>query len=123
MGIPKHGKDSARSKSSKKYKETGQRLINKAKKAEKLADGKKIKSRKMQKTRLMLLDELIRNTPKSVPFVDERLGVLWGTDKNDPDTLKTAKKKSRHTPTRKPKKEVVKGRVYTKMPYIDLSQE
>ena len=32
MGIPKHGKDSSRTKNSKKYKEGGRRALNKIRK-------------------------------------------------------------------------------------------
>ena len=60
MGVCKH-KDGARTKSSANYKQKGQREINKAKKQERLAEGKKIKSRKTPKTMDMIRDTLIRN--------------------------------------------------------------
>lgn len=40
MGKPKHGKDSARSKKCKRYKDEGRLILNKKKKAEKIAAGK-----------------------------------------------------------------------------------
>lgn len=80
MGKPKHGKDSARTKSSAKYKAEGRRAINKAKKAAKIAAGKKIPSHRMKKTWLMKWDDLIRNTPKSKPYVDANGTVYWGIE-------------------------------------------
>lgn len=89
MGVPKHGKESARSKSCKKYKESGKAAINKAEKAAKIAAGKKIKSRKQYKTGLMKWENLIRNTKKSVPYCDAAKGTVWGKDQN---LVKEAKK-------------------------------
>lgn len=84
MGKPKHGKDSARTKSSAKYKAEGRRIINKQNKAAKIAAGKKIKSHKQPKTVWMLWDKLIRNTPQSKPYCDTTSGnVYWGKDKED----------------------------------------
>lgn len=83
MGKPKHGKDSARTKSSAKYKAEGRRAYNKARKAAKIAAGKKIPSRKMKKTWLMKWDTLIRNTPKSKPYVDANGTVYWGIEEKD----------------------------------------
>ena len=61
MGVPKHHKDSARTKSSAKYRQLGRREINKAEKQKKIAEGKKIKSRKTPKTKDMIWDTVIRN--------------------------------------------------------------
>lgn len=61
MGRTKHGSNSARTKSSANYKTSGRRAINKAKKQQKIAEGKKIKSRKTPKTMDMIWDTLIRN--------------------------------------------------------------
>lgn len=92
MGKPKHGKNSARTKSSAKYREQGRRLINKAEKAKKIASGKKIKSRKTPKTIWMKWDILIRNTPKSKPYCDPVSGIVyWGTNKEDGKDAKRKK--------------------------------
>lgn len=61
MGRPKHGANSARTKSSANYKSSGRRAINKAEKQKKLAEGKKIKSRKTPKTMDMIWDTMTRN--------------------------------------------------------------
>lgn len=82
MGKPKHGKDSARTKSSAKYKAEGRRIINKQKKAAKIATGKKIKSHKKPKTIWMKWNNLIRNTRKTEPYCDANGNVYWGIDKN-----------------------------------------
>ena len=84
MGKTKHGKDSARAKNLARYKDEGRLAINKARKAEKVAEGKKIKSRKTPKTIWMKWSNLLRNTPKTVPYCDAISGhVYWGKDKND----------------------------------------
>lgn len=82
MGKPKHGADSARAKSCKAYKNAGKYEINKTRKAEKIAAGKKIKSRKQPKTWLMKWDNLIRNVNKSIPYCDANYGVVWGVNKD-----------------------------------------
>lgn len=83
MGKPKHGKDSARTKSSAKYKMEGRRDTNKHEVANKVAAGKKIKSHKIPKTMLMHWNNLIRNTPQTKPYCDTTNGnVYWGTDKD-----------------------------------------
>lgn len=82
MGIPKHTKNSARTKSCVKYKANGRRIINKQKKAAKIAAGKKIKSRKTPKTIWMKWGRLIRNTVKSKPYCDTNGNVYWGVDKD-----------------------------------------
>ena len=83
MGKPKHGISSARTKSSAKYKAEGRRSINKKIKADKIAAGKKLKSRKTPKTIWMGWEKLIRNTPKSKPYCDSTSGtVYWGRDES-----------------------------------------
>lgn len=95
MGKPKHGKDSARTKSSAKYKAEGRRAINKAKKAAKIAAGKKIKSH-APKTIGMMWDNFIRNTPKSTPYCDTNGNVYWGVDKDGgKEKVQTMSKKKR----------------------------
>jgi hypothetical protein len=61
MGIPKHGKDSHRSRACKKYKENGQRELNKMRKQERLAAGKKVKSKKKPYSRFHAMDIMIAN--------------------------------------------------------------
>lgn len=61
MGRTKHGANSARTKSSAKYRAEGRRSENKLAKQKKLAEGKKIKSRKTPKTMDMIWDTMIRN--------------------------------------------------------------
>lgn len=61
MGKPKKGANSARTRKSAAYKARGQREINKAKKQEKIAAGKKIKSKKQPKTMDMIRDTMVRN--------------------------------------------------------------
>lgn len=83
MGKPKHGVNSARTKKCKKYLAENRLERNKNIKTEKLKAGKKIKSKKLPKTRWTRFDNLIRNTQQSVPCFDPVLQmVLWGTDKN-----------------------------------------
>lgn len=67
MGVPKHGKDSAKAKKNAKYKAEGRYALNKAKKAEKITAGKKIKSRKVPKDKWMRWSNLLRNTPVNKP--------------------------------------------------------
>lgn len=81
MGIPKHGKDSARTKKSKKYKDEGRRETNKLKRAERIAAGKKIKSRKGLKTKDMLADDAIRKIKLEKPIVTSSGIVMWGHPK------------------------------------------
>lgn len=97
MGVPKHGKDSARTKSSAKYKSENRREINKAKKQAKIAAGKKIKSHKGKKTVWMKWDNLIRNTEMIKPEVDSNIGVLWGVTKEK--GKKKNKKKNKENKT------------------------
>lgn len=81
MGIPKHGKDSARTKKSKKYKDEGRRETNKLKRAERIVAGKKIKSRKGLKTKDMLADDAIRKIKLKKPIVTSSGLVMWGNPK------------------------------------------
>lgn len=71
MGETKHGAQSAHAKACKKYKDSGRREINKAKKQAKIEAGGKIASKKTPKTPLMKWWNLLRNTKKSVrkPYV------------------------------------------------------
>lgn len=78
MGIPKHGKDSARTKKSKKYKDEGRRETNKLKRAERIAAGKKVKSRKGLKTKDMIAADAIRNVKMVKPYVTAGGMVMWG---------------------------------------------
>lgn len=80
MGKPKHGKNSARSKSCEKYKMSGRLAINKKEKAEKIEAGT-YRKRKPRRTKWMEWDRLIRNTPVIKPTVD-KTGVRWGTSKD-----------------------------------------
>lgn len=80
MGKPKHGKDSARSKSCAKYKSEGRRAINKQRKADRIAAGKKICSRKKEITQLMKWDNFYRSLSTNKPYVDSSGAVYWGVD-------------------------------------------
>lgn len=95
MGIPKHTKNSARTKSCVKYKSEGRHIINKQKKAAKIVAGKKIKSRKTPKTIWMKWDRLIRNTVKSEPYCDSNGNVYWGVEKDGGKEKVQAMKKVR----------------------------
>lgn len=90
MGKPKHGADSARARSCKAYKNEGRYEINKARKAERIVTGKKVKSHKQPKTWLMKWDILIRNTTRSIPVCDTNNGVQWGVV-----DVKASRKKNR----------------------------
>ena len=96
MGKPKHGKESARSKSCAKYKIEGRRAINKNKKAAKIAAGKEVRSHKMKRTQLMKWDNLIRSIPQSKPYVDTNGVVHWGIDdKGGKEKFQNTKKKGK----------------------------
>lgn len=79
MGVPKHGKESARTKACKKYKAEGKRELNKSKKAEKIANGT-YKKKSKPKTKLMKWNNLIKNTTRSTPVCGDDT-VYWGTTK------------------------------------------
>lgn len=96
MGKPKHGKESARTKSCAKYKSEGRKAINKSNKAAKISAGKKIRSHKMKRTQLMKWDNLIRSIPQSKPYVDTNGVVHWGIDdKGGKEKLQSMKKKGK----------------------------
>lgn len=82
MGLPKHKEN--RKNKYKKYESEMHLAKNRQKKQEKLAAGKKIKSRKTPKTILMRLQNLVKNQRQTKPYVDVKSGlVLWGRDVKD----------------------------------------
>ena len=89
MGKPKHGKDSARSKKCKRYKDEGRLVLNKKKKSEKIASGKYHK-KKLEKTKDMINNTIIRNAKKTKPVVDPNTGVIWGTNVEDEKSVRKA---------------------------------
>lgn len=92
MGKPKHGKDSARTKKCKRYKDEGRLILNKKKKAEKIADGTYHKKH-MEKTWDMKMNTILRNAKQAKPVVDQNTGVIWGTNVEDEKSVARALKK------------------------------
>lgn len=87
MGKPKHGKDSARTKKCKRYKDEGRLVLNKKKKAEKIAAGKYHKKH-LEKTWDMKVDTILRNAKQTKPVVDPNTGVIWGTNVEDEKSVR-----------------------------------
>lgn len=87
MGVHKHGKESAKAKACKKYKDEGRLILNKKAVQEKLErlkeEGKKPKGKKKPLSRWHMMDNMIKCAKKSVPYCDPQVGVIWGTNKED----------------------------------------
>ena len=92
MGKPKHGKDSARTRKCKKYKDEGRLFLNKKKKEEKIAAGTYHK-RHLEKTWDMKVNTILRNAKQTKPVVDTNTGVIWGTNVEDEKSVARALKK------------------------------
>lgn len=82
MGETKHGKDSARAKKCKRYKDEGRLILNKKATAEKVKKSKfkRNKKKHLEKTWDMKMNTFLRNAKQTKPVVDPNFGTLWGTD-------------------------------------------
>lgn len=97
MGKPKHGKDSARTKKCKRYKDEGRLILNKKKVAEKTAKDKHKRNKKkhLEKTWDMKMNTILRNAKQTKPVVDPNTGVIWGTNIEDSKAILTNKNKKK----------------------------
>ena len=73
MGKSKHGKDSSYAKAQKKYKESNRLLMNKKRIADRIAAGKKVKSKKKPYSRFHAMDIMIANV---IPIAVEGVQIV-----------------------------------------------